>query len=154
MSLKPLFAATIAASVLLLLTVALAIAWRSGEHGVDAFDRLPRQVEAPPATGRCGIFHARFGGSRAELVKVMMGGVSNYVVLDVGKRDPLMRRQRSIWLRATYGDGEQTWLGDFSSPEAALDRAASLCPPHLRCWPGDEDCRPSMLTPSQAFLRF
>ena len=85
----------------------------------------------------------------------MQGGVPNYVVVEVGKRDPLLRLQRGRWLQAAYGSGEQTWLGEFSSAEAAMARAARLCPPSLRCWPGEPDCgqQADALTPAQAFLR-
>jgi hypothetical protein len=153
MTRKPLSLAAMAAATLLLLTLTTEYSRRSNQDGLDAPRRPTRSVDAEPASSRCAIFHARFGGSRAQLVKVMVGSVPNYVVIEVGRRDPLMRRQRVNWLRATYGDGEQSWLGDYGSPEAALLRAAQLCPPQLRCWPGEEDCGPRMLTPSQAFLQ-
>jgi hypothetical protein len=102
------------------------------------------------------VHHARFGGGRrAQLVKVMRGSVPNYVVLDIGRRDPLLRLQRLDWLRATFGGGEQVWLGEFGSAETALARAARLCPPASRCWPGDADCGPppGNLTPAQIFMQ-
>ena len=138
----------------MLVTVASAYSRRQHDEGELPSRRAQRAAaEEPTTSGRCAIFHARFGGRRAQLVKVMMGSVPNYVVIDIGKRDPLLQRQRMGWLRATYGDGEQTWLGEYGSPEAAQLRAAKLCPPRVRCWPGDEDCGPRMLTPSQAFLQ-
>ena len=72
----------------------------------------------------------------------------------VGKRDPAMRSLRSNWLSAMYGDGEHVWLGEYASADGALARAARLCPPASRCWPGDADCGPKTptLTPTQAFF--
>jgi hypothetical protein len=84
----------------------------------------------------------------------MRGEVPNYVVVEVGRRDPLLPLQRGDWLRAAYGGGEHTWLGEFSSAKSAMVRATRFCPPALRCWPGDADCgQPAdALTPAQAFL--
>jgi hypothetical protein len=109
----------------------------------------------PVEADRCAISHARFGSRRAQLVRVMRGDVPNFVVLEFGKRDPLLRLQRGRWLNAAYGTGEQTWLGEFGSAEAAMTRAARLCPPSLRCWPGEPDCGPQTppLAPAQVFLR-
>ena len=138
----------------MLLTCAHAYSQRGTEP-----ERSPREAansrEATVAgSGRCALYHARFGGQRAQLIKVMRGSVANYVVLEVGKRDPSMRSQRSNWLRAAYGDGEHVWLGEFRSADAALARAARLCPPALRCWPGDADCGPEAqtMTPAQVFF--
>jgi hypothetical protein len=140
-----------------LLALTLIVAYVGSDAGGDrGFSReAVRSVEAvPETTNRCAIFQARFGGSRADLVKVMRGSVANYVVLEVGKRDPLLRRQRSVWLRGAYGDGEQTWIGSFSSPDAAMTRAVGLCPAQLRCWPGDAACGSSedIATPARIFL--
>ena len=147
-------AASVAAGLLVL---TLIVAYSGSDAGDDGeFSReAVRSVEAAPQTsGRCALFQARFGGPRADLVKVMRGSVANYVVLEVGKRDPLLRRQRSVWLRGAYGDGEQTWIGSFSSPDAAMARAAKLCPAQLRCWPGDAECgsKEDMPTPARIFL--
>jgi hypothetical protein len=110
---------------------------------------------AAAATERCAINHARFGGSRAQMYKVIKDGVANYVVMEVGsKRDPLMRFVRKDWLRVAYGeDAQQVWLGGFGSSDAALARAAELCPLQERCLPGDAGC-PSEArhaTPAQVF---
>jgi hypothetical protein len=149
-------AATVAAG-LVLLTFAAAYSQRGEKDDLLVLHRAPPRVEpVPETTARCAIFHARFGGPRADLVKVMRGGVANYVVLDVGRHDPLLKQQRGVWLRGAYGEGEHTWLGAYSSPNAAMRQAARLCPPNLRCWPGDADCgsREEILTPVRAFLQF
>lgn len=152
---KPITIAAIAAAGLLLLTLAVAYSQRGREDGPRSPRRDTRSVDAAPATsGRCAIAHARFGGRRAQLVMVMQGSVPNYVVVEVGRRSPLAPFQRNDWLHAAYGGGEHTWLGEFSSAEAAMAKAARLCPPALRCWPGEADCgqQADALTPAQAFL--
>jgi hypothetical protein len=107
------------------------------------------------AAARCAINHARFGGQRAQMFKVTKDGVANYVVMEMGtKRDPLMRFVRNDWLRTAYGEAAaRLWLGDFPSSDAALERAAELCPPTLRCFPGDEGCEAEArhATPAQIF---
>jgi hypothetical protein len=147
--------AAMLAAGLVLLTLAAAL--REWRRKPDPLKPRPveRSVEARPETGgRCAIHRARFGGRRAHLVKVMKGGVPNYVVLEVGKRDPLLRLQRVDWLRAVYGGAEQTWLGEYGSAESALMRAARLCPAALRCWPGEPGCGPQAepVEPARAFL--
>jgi len=99
------------------------------------------EAVAPPGS-RCAINHARFGGRTAQLYKVVKDGMANYVVMEIGsRRDPLMRFIRNDWLRMAYGEAAQrVWLGSFSSSDAALAKAAELCPPPMRCLPGDEDC--------------
>ena len=86
----------------------------------------------------------------------MQGSVPNYIVIEVGKRDPRMRSLRSNWLRSAYGDAEPVWLGEYGSAEAAMTRALKLCPPDRRCWPQDVDCGPQAparaLTPTQVFF--
>jgi hypothetical protein len=113
---------------------------------VDAYRRMANDAEpkarpsaaspvadAAAEEGPCALDYARFGGQRAQLIKVVRGRVANYVVLEIGRRDPLQRSQRIQWLRAAYGDAEHVWLGEYSSADAALARAVQLCPPPWRC---------------------
>jgi hypothetical protein len=148
--------AAIAASVLLLLTAADAYSHRGNlaEPPNRRYAVQAQQAAAAQKWDRCALYHARFGGQRAQLVQVMQGGVANFVVMEIGKRDPLMRVQRSRWLNAAYGEAEHFWLGEFSSAEAALARAAQFCPPALRCWPGEANCGPKdqLFTPAAAFF--
>jgi hypothetical protein len=134
--------------------LALTLIVASGRGEPADGSELPRPYRSfeavPETTNRCAIFQARFGGSRADLVKVMRGSVANYVVLEIGRRDPLLRRQRAVWLRGAYGDGEQAWIGSFSSPDAAMTRAVKLCPAHLRCWPGEAECGSRQAIPTSA----
>jgi hypothetical protein len=145
----------VAAACLVLLTCAHA----ASEHDVAADPPSPRDAgyarEAAAAQSeRCALYHARFGERRAQLIRVMRGSVPNYVVVEVGKRDPAMRALRGTWLKAAYGDAEHVWLGEYASAEAALAKAEGLCPVTRRCWPGETDCGPQGETPTAAQLFF
>jgi hypothetical protein len=104
----------------------------------------PREVDPLPEPDRtCAIYHARFGGNRARLVKLMRGQVLNYVVLEVPRRNPSMSSIQRNWLRAAYSEMEPVLLGEFNSVEAALAKAATLCEPSLRCRHDAPDCGPN-----------
>ena len=149
------FIAAAAAACLVLLTCAHA----ASRSGTEAEPPSPREVAysreaAAAGSARCALYHARFGGRRAQLIGVTKGSVRNYVVVEVGKRDPAMRSVRSRWLKAAYGEAEHVWLGEYGSAETALARAVRLCPASQRCWPGEADCGPQAqtLSPAQVFL--
>ena len=110
--------------------------------------------EAAAASSRCALYHARFGGRRAQLIRVIQGSVWNYVIIEVGKPGPASRLLRNTWLRAAYGEGEHVWLGEYGSAEAALRRAARLCPAAQRCWAGESGCGPKedASTPARIFF--
>jgi hypothetical protein len=153
----PLSLAAIAAAGLVLLTGAYAFSQRIArvEESPRRAVQSPADEAAAIATGRCAINHARFGGQRAQMFKVTKDGVANFVVLEVGsKRDPLMRFVRNDWLRMAYGEAAQrVWLGGFATVDDALAKAAELCPPPLRCLPGDAACalEARHATPAQIF---
>jgi hypothetical protein len=146
--------AAVAAACLVLLTCAYA----TSKHDGAADPPLPRDIayarEAAAQSERCALYHARFGGRRAQLIRVMRGSVPNYVVMEVGKRDPAMTSLRGTWLKAAYGDVEHVWLGEYASTDAAMAKAASLCPPTQRCWPNEADCGPQGDTPTVAQVFF
>jgi hypothetical protein len=154
---RPLSVAALAAAGLVLLTGAYAFSHRAAklEEPAPRSGSSSGDEAAAVVTGRCAINHARFGGQRAQMFKVTKDGVANYVVMEVGsRRDPLMRFIRNDWLRMAYGEAAQRiWLGSFSSTDAALARAAELCPPSLRCLPGDAGCAVEArhATPAQIF---
>ena len=75
----------------------------------------------------CTIKRAPFGGTEASLLKVMRGKVAHYVVLDHPVGNPMTPFYQRDWLEATYGPVQPVVMGDFSSVEAAVMRAASLC---------------------------
>lgn len=144
---------TVAAAGLVLLT-ALDAYRRSGKPQEKGSPRNGAVDAAAVEQGPCAIDHARFGSQRAQLVKVIRGSVPSYVVLEVGRRDPTMRTRRVQWLRATYGEAEHVWLGEFSSADAALARAARLCPPDVRCRSGEPDCGRLTPLPTAAHIFF
>ena len=150
--------AAIGATAFVLLTWVHAASQRGAgrEEGASRGGDYAHEVEVAAGSERCALYHARFGGQRAQLVRVMQGSVPNYIVIEVGKRDPRMRSLRSNWLRSAYGDAEPVWLGEYGSAEAAMTRALKLCPPDRRCWPQDVDCGPQAparaLTPTQVFF--
>jgi len=141
--------------------VALTAAHAISQRDLEPERPPPREAAyssqvAATGSGRCALYHARFGGRRAELIQVTQGGVRNYVVIEVGKRDPALRSLRSTWLRAAYGEADHVWLGEWGSAEAAMLRAARLCPAAQRCWPPERDCGPKAdvsTTPAQIFFR-
>ena len=75
-------------------------------------------------------------------------------MVEVVKRDTSMRSLRSKLLKAIYGDDEHVWLGEYGSADSALARAARLCPPASRCWPGEAGCGPEAQSQSPAQVFF
>jgi hypothetical protein len=149
------FIAAVAAACLVLLTCAHAASQGGAEGGLPSLRQIAYAHEAETAgSGRCAVHHARFGGRRAQLIRVTKGSVQNYVVLEVGKRDPSMRSLRTNWLKASYGVAEHVWLGEYGSADTALARAVSLCPAAQRCWPGEADCGPQAQSQTAARLFF
>jgi hypothetical protein len=145
--------AAVAATCLVLLTCAYA----ANKHDGGAEPPSPRDYareDAAAQSERCALYHARFGGRRALLFRIMRGSVPNYVVMEVGKRDPAMTSLRSTWLKAAYGDVEHVWLGEYASADAAMAKAESLCPPARRCWPNEAGCGPQGDTPTAAQVFF
>jgi hypothetical protein len=142
----------------------LALVVLTAAHAIVARDRaaqLPSQHAAAQSreaaaagSSRCALYHARFGGRRAQLILITQGPVRNYVIVEVGKRDPASHILRSTWLRAAYGEGEHVWLGEYGSAEAAIRSAARLCPASERCWPEERGCGPKeeTMTPAQIFF--
>jgi hypothetical protein len=153
---KPTSLAAVAAAALLLLTIVDGYRQSgNGREPASERDAVQPAAAAQAEPGPCALDYARFGGQRAQLIKVVRGGVANFVVLEVASRDPLQRSQRLRWLSAAYGDAEHVWLGEFASPEAALERAVQLCPPAWRCMEGENGCGrvTPLVTPIRAFFQ-
>ncbi|HZT47450.1 MAG TPA: hypothetical protein VFA64_05715 [Hyphomicrobiaceae bacterium] len=147
--------AAVVAAALLLVTVV--DGYRQSGSGREPGSEREAVQPVPAAhaePGPCALDYARFGGQRAQLIKIVRGSVANFIVLEVASRDPLQRSQRVRWLRAAYGEAEHVWLGEFVSPEAALERAVQLCPPAWRCGEGEEGCGriTPLVTPIRAFF--
>ncbi|MBO0742660.1 MAG: hypothetical protein J2P51_14700, partial [Hyphomicrobiaceae bacterium] len=143
----------------------LALVVLTGAYGIVARENVTppsrhtaarSREAAAPGSIRCALYHARFGGRRAQLILITQGPVRNYVIIEVGRSDPASRILRSTWLRAAYGEAEHVWLGEYGSAEAAITSAARLCPASERCWADESGCGPKedVLTPAQTFLRW
>jgi hypothetical protein len=149
----------LAAAALLVLTGAHALRLRAAAGPPDPVPKRQRSTAVqPPADiavseGRCRIRQAHFGGSRARLVRADKDGVVDFAVIDFLPRgNPMTANYQGDWLMATYGAAETTTLGYFGSARAALVRAAQLCPPPFRCWPGRAGCgEERALSPAELF---
>jgi hypothetical protein len=148
-------AIALALLALVVLTAALASVARDGASEPPSRHTTAQSREAA-ATGssRCALYHARFGGRRAQLILIPQGPVRNYVIIEVGKTDPVSHILRSTWLRAAYGEAEHVWLGEYGSAEAAIRSAARLCPASERCWVEESGCGPKeeAMTPAHIFF--
>jgi hypothetical protein len=148
-------AIALALLALVVLTAAHAIIARNRAAPPPSRHTAAHWREAGAAgSNRCTLYHARFGGRRAQLILITQGPVRNYVIVEVGKRDPASRILRSTWLRAAYGEAEHIWLGEYGSAEAAIRSAARLCPASERCWAEESGCGPkdNAMTPAQIFF--
>jgi hypothetical protein len=134
--------AALAAAVLVLLTGVHALNAPARRTGVMPWTVPDETAAAVGDTRQCSIYHARFGGNRARLVRVIRGEVANFVVIEVSRGNRVVPAVQRAWLRATFGEGEPLWLGEFASPDTALAKAARLCPESARCSRGEPDCGP------------
>lgn len=111
----------------------------------------------PLGEGRCAIDVARFGGTRARLVRVESNGTIHFAVIEMAARpSPLGALQQGDWLLGKFGTAPTVTLGHFGSTAAALNRASHLCPPALRCLPGRPGCEDVAAKPAdplELFLR-
>ena len=95
------------------------------EAGTEPAPPSPREVpyarEAEAAAlERCALYHARFGGRRAQLIAVMQGSVRNYVVMEVDAQPEEQLAARELW----RGRARLAWrvrlgrrgLGEGSTP--------------------------------------
>ncbi len=79
--------------------------------------------EAAPA-GKCRVWTASYGGSKAIIIKASLDKTVNYTVLDVNEGSE--KREADAYINA-YAKGGQS-VGEFSSQSQALEKAFELCP--------------------------
>ncbi|HEX2842043.1 MAG TPA: glucosaminidase domain-containing protein [Hyphomicrobium sp.] len=79
--------------------------------------------EAAPA-GKCRVWTASYGGSKAIVIKASQDKTVNYTVLDVNEGSE--KREADAYINA-YAKGGQS-VGEFSSQSQALEKAFELCP--------------------------
>jgi hypothetical protein len=151
---SPLSIAALIAAGLVVLSGAHALrqGWVRGPARTITAAERPEMAQSG-ASAACAIYHARFGGSRSHLVKVVRGDVANFVVIEVSRGNRVVPSVQRAWLRGAYGEVEPVWLGEFASPDSALARAVRLCPDGSRCRRGEPNCgpdeRPFVVAPGQ-----
>lgn len=76
------------------------------------------------ASGKCRVWTASYGGSKAIIIKATQDKTTNYTVLDVN--DGSEKREADAYINA-YAKGGQS-VGEFQSQSQALEKAFELCP--------------------------
>lgn len=79
---------------------------------------------APAQAGKCRVFTASYGGQKAVIIRASAEQFTNFTVLDVNEGQEA--REIDAYISA-YAKGGQK-VGEFSSSNAALDKAFQLCP--------------------------
>ena len=142
---RPLHAQAMLAAGLLALTGAhaLHLHWARAVSDAPLATPLPSREDASAGSvRRCAIYHARFGGTRAWLARVVAADVANYIVMEVSKGSRVVPTVQFAWLHGAFGGAEALWLGEFASAERALAKAVRLCPQTMRCRIGEVNCGP------------
>ncbi|WP_072394849.1 glucosaminidase domain-containing protein [Hyphomicrobium sp. CS1GBMeth3] len=86
-------------------------------------EKKPEKKDAA-ASGKCRVWTASYGGSKAIIIKAMADKTVNYTVLDVN--EGAEKREADAYINA-YAKGGQS-VGEFSSQAQALEKAFELCP--------------------------
>ncbi len=76
------------------------------------------------AASKCRVFTASYGGQKSVIIKATAPDATNYTVLDVN--EGAEKRETEAFIDA-YAKGGQL-MGEFASPNQALDKAFELCP--------------------------
>jgi hypothetical protein len=92
--------------------------------GAAAKSVAPSSSDNEATNGKCKVWTASYGGSRAVIIKANANELENYTVLDVN--EGAEKREADAYI-AAYAKGGQT-VGEFANPEQALDKAFELCP--------------------------
>jgi len=87
-------------------------------------DKKPDKKEAAAAAGKCRVWTASYGGSKAIIIKAVSDKTTNYTVLDVNEGTE--KREAEAYINA-YAKGGQS-VGEFGSQTQALEKAFELCP--------------------------
>ena len=76
------------------------------------------------ASGKCRVWTASYGGSKAIIIKATADKTVNYTVLDVN--EGAEKREADAYINAYAKGGES--VGEFSNQSQALEKAFELCP--------------------------
>ncbi|MCC7253428.1 glucosaminidase domain-containing protein [Hyphomicrobium sp.] len=83
-----------------------------------------KKPEKKDASGKCRVWTASYGGSKAIIIKAVSDKTINYTVLDVN--EGAEKREADAYINA-YAKGGQS-VGEFASQSQALEKAFELCP--------------------------
>lgn len=89
--------------------------------------KTPPAATAPaaePATGKCRVWTASYGGQKAVIIRSAAEQFTNFTVLDVNEGQE--SREVEAYISA-YAKGGQK-IADFADQNAALDKAFQMCP--------------------------
>jgi len=76
------------------------------------------------ASGKCRVWTASYGGSKAIIIRAVTDKTTNYTVLDVN--EGAEKREADAYINAYAKGGEP--VGEFASQSQALEKAFELCP--------------------------
>lgn len=85
---------------------------------------LAPDPDSSPKAPVCKVWTASYGGSRAIIIKASTDKQDNFTVLDVN--EGAEKREAEAYIAAYAKGGEM--VGEFPSPNEALDKAFELCP--------------------------
>ena len=97
---------------------------RTAALGAGIKNAVTTATDASPASSKCRVWTASYGGSRAILIKANNEAVVNYTVLDVNEGTE--KREADAYI-AAYAKGGKP-VGEFLNQTQALDKAFELCP--------------------------
>ncbi len=89
-----------------------------------ATEKKADKKDAGAANGKCRVWTASYGGSKAIIIRASSDKTTNYTVLDVN--EGAEKREADAYINA-YAKGGQS-VGEFSSQAQALEKAFELCP--------------------------
>lgn len=78
----------------------------------------------PAAQGKCRVYTASYGGQKAVIIRANGDQFTNFTVLDVNEGQEAREIEAYV---SAYAKGGQK-VGEFSTSNAALDKAFELCP--------------------------
>jgi hypothetical protein len=87
-------------------------------------EKTEKKKDAAAPAGKCRVWTASYGGSKAIIIKAVQEKTVNYTVLDVN--EGAEKREADAYINA-YAKGGQS-VGEFGSQSQALEKAFELCP--------------------------
>ena len=116
--------ASAATSAKQLATPAMTANTADGKSGDKTADASKAGAEKPAGKGKCNVWTASYGGQKAIIIKAITAESTNFTVLDVN--EGAEKREAEAYIAAYAKEGEM--VGEFETPDKALDKAFELCP--------------------------